>query len=123
MLDSSNHPIIHSYKMHLVRKELDRINFNETQIKRSTTCKFLGLTLDDKLNFIEHTDQLTKKLVKTGTAFKLIRNHLTHVDKLKIYNAYFNSRIKYGIETYGLTTERNLRKIQIQQNFRTGGSL
>ena len=54
--------------------------------------------------------------MKIGTAFKLIRNHLTTNDKMKIYNAYFSSKIRYGIETYGITSERNLRRIQIQQN-------
>ena len=54
--------------------------------------------------------------MKIGTAFKLIRNHLDNKDKMKIFNTYFNSKILYGIETYGSTTERNLKRIQIQQN-------
>ena len=96
--------------------ELKSITFKDTEIEGSTSCKFLGLILDNKLNFIEHIENLTKQLVKIGTAFKLIRNHLTTNDKMKIYNAYFSSKIRYGIETYGITSERNLRRIQIQQN-------
>ena len=96
--------------------ELKRIRFENTEIKQSTSCKFLGLTLDDKLNFNEHIENLTNQLVKIGTAFKLIRNHLENKDKIKIYNAYFNSKIRYGIETYGLTSDRNLKLIQLQQN-------
>lgn len=47
-------------------EELKKIKFENTEIKQSTSCKFLGLTLDDKLNFNEHIDNLTNQLVKIG---------------------------------------------------------
>ena len=34
----------------------------------------------------------------------------------QVFNAYFSSKIRYGIETYGITTERNLKQLQVQQN-------
>ena len=99
-----------------LEQELNTLNFNNSKIHRSKSCKFLGLTLDDKLNFNEHTENLLNTLTKTGTAFKLIKNHVCHKDKHKLYNAYFNSKIKYGLETYGLTSNKNLKILQRQQN-------
>lgn len=96
--------------------ELNTLAFNNTQITRSNHCKFLGLTLDDKLNFNEHTNNILKAIVKTGTAFKLIKHHLNKKDRVKLFTAYINSKIRYGIEIYGLTSQNNLKKLQKQQN-------
>ena len=35
---------------------------------------------------------------------------------MKIFNAYFTSKIRYGLEAYGITSKKNIKKLQIQQN-------
>jgi len=96
--------------------ELEEITFNNTKITRSNQCRFLGIILDENLNFNEHVDNILKSLIKIGTAFKLLKRHINDKDKLKLYNAYFHSKLRYGLETFGITSNKNIRKLQRQQN-------
>jgi hypothetical protein len=95
---------------------LNSINVNGMTIKRTTTCRYLGILLDDRLKFNDHITQLSKELVKTIQAFKIIRNWIPISQKLQMYNAYFHSKLQYGLEIYGSAAKRYLGQIDVLQH-------
>ncbi len=84
--------------------------------KKSKCAKYLGLTLDEHLNWQEHIKDINISLTKIGNFFKIIKHQILESNKLLFYNAYIFSKIQYGIEVYGQTSTSTLQKVQIQQN-------
>ena len=85
-------------------------------IKRATEIKYLGLLLDEKLNYNEHVQSICNPLLKYFGIFNHIKHKVNKKTARQLYNAFVFSRIKYGIETYGNCSERNVSKIQTMQN-------
>ena len=85
-------------------------------IKRATEMKYLGLVLDEKLNYNEHVQSICNSLLKYFGIFNHIKHKVNKKTARQLYFAFVFSRIKYGIEIYGNCSDRNVNKIQIMQN-------
>ena len=85
-------------------------------IKRATEMKYLGLLLDEKLNYNEHVQSICNSLLKYFGIFNHIKHKVNKKTARQLYFAFVFSRIKYGIEIYGNCSERNMNKIQTMQN-------
>ena len=87
-----------------------------TEIPQVTHTKFLGIWLDEKLNWKTHCNNLLLKLKRN---VHLLRNNLKllDVDTLKtIYYAQIFSHLNYGIGLWGnMCSKTDLRKIQSVQ--------
>jgi hypothetical protein len=82
------------------------IGYNENYIKESDNTKFLGLQIDNHLNWKNHIDQIVPKLFGASYAIKSM-SHVSNTVTLKaIYFAYFHSIMKYGIIFGGNSSSR-----------------
>jgi hypothetical protein len=71
----------------------------------SVNTKFLGLQIDNHLNWQNHTNQLVPELTSACYAIRSMQ-HTSNIDILKsIYFAYFHSSIKYGIIFWGNSSD------------------
>jgi hypothetical protein len=67
-------------------------------IEDSISTKFLGLQIENHLNWKNSIDLMISKLSTTCYAVRSM-SHISSTDTLKsIYLAYFHSIIKYGID-------------------------
>jgi hypothetical protein len=81
------------------------IGYNDKYIEESVHTKFLGLHIDNHLNWKNHIDQLIPKLSGACYAVRLLLL-ISNTDTLKsIYYAYFHSLMKYGIIFWGNSTD------------------
>ena len=94
----------------------DVIKFNDKAITRANSIKYLGITLDEFLNWNEHVANITKSLKSFFPVFYNIRRYLTIEHIRVIYYTMIYSRIKYGICAYGFAKKDNMNKVQILQN-------
>ena len=85
-------------------------------IKQATEMKYLGLVLDDILNYNEHIQSICNSLLKYFGIFNHIKHKVNKTTARQLYFAFVFSRIKYDIEIYGNCSERNVNKIQTMQN-------
>ncbi len=85
-------------------------------VEKVRSTKYLGIILDENLNWEDHIDNLIKCLIKTGNSFKIIKHRVHEKNKKVLYNAYILSKIQYGIEVYGRASSTNMQKVQVQQN-------
>jgi hypothetical protein len=95
---------------------LNSIIVNNTKIQRTTTCKYLGILLDDKLKFNDHIQHLSSNLARTISAFKIIKHSVPENQKLKLYYAYFHSKLQYALEIYGSAAKKYLKQVQVLQH-------
>jgi hypothetical protein len=71
--------------------------YNNKYIEEAVNTIFLGLQIDNHVNWINHNDQLVPKL--SGACYAVTPMlHISTIDTLKsIYFTYFHSLMKYGI--------------------------
>lgn len=85
-----------------------------TSIQPSTTCKLLGVLIDDRLNFNNHVASLCKKISKQIAIICRFRKLLSFQTKLTLYEAYILPYFTYCSTVWmhcGKTTSAKLEKL------------
>ena len=95
---------------------LNSIKIEDTTIKKVPSAKYLGIILDEKLDWKEHIEAVTASLAKITNSLKIMKNFVPHKNKHLLYYAYIYSKIKYGIEVYGTANATQIKKVQVKQN-------
>ena len=78
------------------------ILINGKVITKVKSTKFLGIIIDDKLNWEPHVTHLKKKLRSMTGAICRIRHSMPSDLYIKLYNALFESHLSYGISVWGV---------------------
>lgn len=99
-------------------KQIDyiHINMNNLTLEEVQDIKYLGLIIDNNLNWSQHIKLLSNKILSMIPIIYKCRNYLTNKTKLKIYNAFFLSHFRYQIPIWGTCGETNFKSAQILQN-------
>ena len=74
-IEKTNYSIFHRHRTK-IPSFLDNLKFEQHSIQRLTTVKYLGLYLDDKLTWTDHTTQTSKKLTKIISFVKIIKHYV-----------------------------------------------
>jgi hypothetical protein len=77
---------------------------NNTTISEVPTTKFLGVQIDNHLNWKYHIDQILPKLSTTGFVIRRLFYILNLKTLRMAYFSYFHSIIRYGIIFWGNAT-------------------
>ena len=84
----------------------DQIEFLDKKIDKSSSIRFLGLTLDENLSWDQHINELSNKLKSLFHIFYNIRDFLRESDIKTLYYTLVYCRIKYGISLYGQAAQK-----------------
>jgi hypothetical protein len=91
-----------NYKTDHYQEQSDlQTDFNNNFLSVVQTTKFLGLELDEKLNWKYYIYILTKKLNSSCFQMHILKNILDKTSKLIVYHALFASIMQYGVELWG----------------------
>ena len=83
-----------------------------SQIERTKVQKFLGIYIDDKITFREHTNKISTKLSRgVGLLRKMKQIVPRHVLK-QIFYAIIYSKFTYGITCYGSAYQNQIQRIK-----------
>ena len=87
-----------------------------SKIKSIKECKYLGVIIDDKLNFKSHIRQLETKLARAVGILSKLR-HVLPTSALKLlYFSFIHPHLLYALPIWGCTFKSYLSKIQCLQN-------
>jgi len=92
------------------------LTLNGKSICRVLVTKYLGMYLDEKLNWKQHVEYVVNKLVKLRGAFNYLAKVIDKECVQQIYYAYVFPYIRYGIEIYGVCDISVMKQLQIEQN-------
>jgi len=92
------------------------IFIGSNSVKHTTSCKYLGVTIDNQLSWINHIDSVYKKIIKFVSIFYKIRDLLPIPCRNMIYYSFIHSSLLYGIEVYANTYYKNLSALCILNN-------
>ena len=99
-----------------MEQNLKEIVTDEISIERVTNIKYLGVIIDEKLNWNMHINFVCDSLVKFFGIFNHIKHKVTQKVVRQLYYGFIYSKIAYGLEVYGYTSVSNVSKIQTMQN-------
>ena len=92
------------------------VQINGCRINQSKHVKYLGVYLDDKLNWHKHVEYIETKLsAATGALFKLSK-YLPTRTLVPVYYSLAYSHLQYAIITWGNSAKFNIHKLQVKQN-------
>ena len=92
------------------------VSIGDNLIERSRCVKFLGILIDDRLNYNTHVLQLSKKLSRTAGIMRKVANYMPHVILRQVYFSLFQSVLDYGVVVWGGCGITNRNKIIRAQN-------
>ena len=99
-----------------MEQNLKEVVTDEISIERVTNIKYLGVIIDEKLNWNMHINFVCDSLVKFFGIFNHIKHKVTQNVVRQLYYGFIYSKIAYGLEVYGYTSVSNVSKIQTMQN-------
>ena len=73
----------------------EKLKMGNAEIKQVNDARYLGVILDDNLNFKKQYETVKNKLENTVKALICTRNLLNFRAKFQLYNALFESHINY----------------------------
>ena len=78
--------------------------------------KYLGVILDNKLNWNHHIGYLVTKLSQVAGMLYKVRDRLPMKSRILVYNSLAGSYLNYGITSWGSAAPSALNKLKIMQN-------
>ena len=91
------------------------IHINHTIIEQVSFIKFLGITIDEKLKWSEHTKSVKIKIAQGLHALNSIQNKSNTKIRKMIYNSLIHSHLTYGTHIWGNTCKKYTNSLYIAQ--------
>ena len=85
------------------------ILINDTEIERVSDFDFLGLSINESLNWKSHTDKIANKISRSIGILNRMKNILPLQPKIIIYNSLILSYLNFGILSWGYKCERIIK--------------
>ncbi|KAK9889263.1 hypothetical protein WA026_004539 [Henosepilachna vigintioctopunctata] len=92
------------------------IKINGANINESNEYNYLGLTIDTKLEWTKHIDNIAKKLIPLIGALRKVSPYLNLRAKKSIYFSYIHSTLTYLLSIWSNTSVSNIKRVQRIQN-------
>lgn len=115
-IKKTKYMIFSSYKKSIhYNEELSPVKINNEPLERVKTFKFLGVTLQENLQWNCHVNQTCTKLSKAIAMLHRVKTFLPKKSLITLYNSFFLSHLNYCSLVWNFTTEANVRKIKTLQ--------
>ena len=93
-----------------------KININKYCIKQVTEMKYLGVILDNKLNWHNHIQYVCAKLAKAAGIIYKVRKKAPQNVLMLLYHSLVGTYLRYGLASWGSAKTTALSKLQALQN-------
>ena len=93
-----------------------QIKINDSNIKRVTEYKYLGLTIADNLSWDKHIESVTNKIVPMVGSISRCAHQLNEKSRQLLYNGFIETHLRYLMPCWGNTSVGQLNRLQRLQN-------
>ena len=95
-----------------------KLEINNNQITESDSVKYLGVIIDNKLNWKTHIEHICSKIVKGSWALTRLKKYVSKQTLIKIYYSMIYLHLRYCITTWGSASKITLMPlIKLQKRF------
>ena len=92
------------------------IVFDKTPLRPVTSYKYLGITLDNQLNYNLHVNKIVASVSSKLKQFQRMRSFLNVKAALLVYKSMMLPVLEYGDVFLSATTIKNRKRLQVLQN-------
>jgi hypothetical protein len=96
-------------------KPITKIKLNGITLEETTHAKYVGLVLDEYLNFKRHITLLNAKLKRANNLIAISRHYVPKDLLMQIYYGQFYSHINYGRQLWGQNENTIEKTITLQK--------
>ena len=96
--------------------DLLNLYINGKAISKVNNCKYLGIFIDDRLNWGAHIEYVHKKIIKFTCLFYKVRKMLPFHCLTKMYYSFVHPHILYGVEVYANASNASLNMLNKLNN-------
>ena len=89
-----------------------KININKYSIKQVSEMEYLGVILDNKMNWHNHIQYVCTKLSKAAGIIYKVRKKVPHKVLLLLYHSLVATHLRYGIASWGSAKTTALGKLK-----------
>lgn len=93
-----------------------KIKIDDEELESVTEIKYLGIIVDNRLNFGSNVDYIIKKVAKKISFFGRISNKLSLHAKILVYKSIISPHFDYCASILFLCNESDINRLQKQQN-------
>ena len=91
------------------------IKLGNQQILQVRNTKFLGIYIDDELEWVDHINHITKKIASGAYALQAVKRYLCLDNMKSLYHSLVHSHLTYGTILWGSAFKYRLHKVEILQ--------
>ena len=112
----SNYMIVNGNPKKTVDDNFELI-LNNSALIRASSVKYLGLHIDEHLNWSVHLKHLSNQLARYSGIFYRLRDFVNVETLCMLYYSFIYSRLQYGIIVWGTATKNYLSEISVRLNY------
>ena len=94
---------------------LNQIQIGTELISHKSFVKFLGISIDEKLDWHEHIHSCKNKISKTLYCLRSLKNTLPKQHLRTLYQTLIQPHLEYGIVLWGAAHETHINKLNVIQ--------
>ena len=107
--------LISNIKQAVVAHEKYRVKIGDENIEYKKSLKFLGLIIDENLNWHDHIHYTKNKISKITYSIKMIKHTLPLQNIKTLYETLVQPHMEYGITLWGGTHDTYVNQVIVQQ--------
>ena len=101
----------HNYQKIINEDDIPHLTINDTVIERVTEFNFLGLTINEFMNWNSHSSKISNKISRTLGVMNRLKRYLPFSALKLMYSSLILSHLQFAITSWGFEWER-LSKLQ-----------
>ena len=103
--------LFHNYQKIINEDDIPHLIINDTVIERVTEFNFLGLTINEYMNWNSHSSKISNKISRTLGVMNRLKRYLPFSALKLMYSSLILSHLQFAITSWGFEWER-LSKLQ-----------
>ena len=103
--------LFHNYQKIINEDDIPHLTINDTVIERVTEFNFLGLTINEFMNWNSHSSKISNKISRTLGVMNKLKRYLPFSALKLMYSSLILSHLQFAITSWGFEWER-LSKLQ-----------
>ena len=98
--------VFHNYQRTLAENDIPQLMINNTIIEKVNEFNFLGLTINEFLNWRSHSAKIANKISRTLGVMNRLKRYLPFSAMKLMYDSLVLSHLRFGISCWGFECDR-----------------
>ena len=105
-VDKTKYMIFHNYQRVIANEDIPDLQINDKKIERVSCFNFLGLTINEFMNWSSHSAKIANRISRTLGIMNRLKRYLPFSAMKLMYDSLILSHLQFGITCWGFEWNR-----------------